>query len=843
MAAAEADSPGTPSWRDTRALAEVYLLVQQAAESRAFDYTAALARLDELAAEHAGHPGVTTMINSGRMALRFGRSALTGDSGAMSRMPGELADFMSELPPQAAGRPEGELLTRITGLLAAQHTDADLTGSFQELADLVGEFPEDHPVRAAFADASADIAGFAALTGDGGRPGDEHLDTFVRHAARPDLSPADRAQAHVQAGMAALWAGRETDPGRIALGIDQLRAAVEAATPADPARPLYLSTLATGLLRRHELTGRVADLTEAAGLLGEARTLAGGPDHALWQKINEVLAQVRRLLGERPDFHREAVEGLRGTVWQALIQPDLTSTTAAVRDAAAEAVDVARQCLIAGDPAAAITALDAGRGLALFAATLTADTGPLAHRLAEAGEPELAERWRNAPADLPADLRREVMTALARHDSAVELLDPPGYAQIQRALTDLDADALVYLMPGQGPQPGYAVIAPAAGPPSYLALTSLNPSSVPEFDNYLSALARRDFDAADRDFDAADRDFDAADRDLGAVDAEPAGDLAARLDEIGRWAWDAAMRQLVEVYLPRLPSHPDRPPRIELVPMGELARVPWQAARRPDGKYALELIALSQVASARMLVRSATEPTVALTPTGLVVGDPDTRIAGSLPAARLEAYAIRQSFYPGARYLGRRPDDSASRSGAGAADEVRAWLTSPDPAAGSVLHLACHGFVETGGARATAYLLLAGGDRLTAEELVTLLADVPDRALALVVLAACRTGLSLNGYDEAYSLGTAFLAGGVRAVLSSQWSVPDDETSALMFMVHRGLRVHGRPAWAALRDAQLWMLDPGRQVPGDMPEPLRDRIAHSDLRAVVAWAAFLHWGQ
>ncbi len=829
VAAADTDPPATAGWRRTRAAAEVYLLVQPAAELRAVDSGAALARLDELAAEYAGDPGLTAMIDSGRMALRFARAAQSGDAGAMTRLPGDLAGYLGRLPPETAGRPESELLTRMAGLLAAQREGVDVTTGFQDLTDLAGTLPADSPVRAAFGEASADIAGFAAIADDeGDRPSDEQLDAYVRHAGRSGLSPADRALLHVQAGTAALWAGRETDPGRLALGLEQLRAAVELAGPADPQRPFYLTTLVTGLVRRHELTSRTADLREAADLLDEARGLAGGPAHVLWQPINEMLGQVRHLLGDRPDFHRAAVEGLRGTVWQALVQPDLTSTTAAVRDASAEAIEVARQCLAAGDPAAAITALDAGRGLALFAATLTADAGPLAHRLAEVGEPELAERWRGTSADLSPELRRDVMTALARHDSAVELLDPPGYAEIQQALTDLDADALVYLVPGEGVRPGHAVLAPAAGPPSYLTLPSLNPSSVPEFDRYLSALARRDLGAPGSDPGGT-----------GSARTGPDGDLAACLDEIGRWAWDAAMRPLIERYLPRLPGHPARPPRIELIPMGELARIPWSAARRPDGRYALELIALSQVASARMLVRSATEPAVPLTPTGLVVGDPD----GSLPAARLEAYAIRQTFYRGARYLGRRPDGSPSRSGDGTADEVRAWLTSPDPVAGAVLHLACHGFVESGGARATAYLSLAGGDRLTAEELVTLLAGVPDRAIGLVVLAACRTGLSLNGYDEAYSLGTAFLAGGVRAVLTSQWSVPDEETSALMFMVHRGLRVQGRPAWAALRDAQLWMLDEDRDVPDDMPEPLRAQIARSDLRAVVAWAAFGHWGQ
>jgi len=839
LALADTDPPATPQWRRTRVAAEILTLVQPAMEMRLTDPAGALARLDKLAAEHAGDPGLLTMIDSGRTALGFARAVQDGDAGAMTRLPGDLAQFLGGLPPQTAGRPERDLLTRMTGLLAAQQSGADVSGAFQELFTVAQTLPVDSPVRDAFAEASADLATFATLGGDDSvRPTDDQLAAFVRHAGQPGINRADRALLHGQAGITALWAGRESDPGRLALGIGQLRSAVELTGPADQQRAFYLGMLATGLLRRHEVAGTAADLREAAGLLDEARAVAGGPHHPQWQMINEMLGQVRRLRGDRPDFHEAPVEGLRGTVWQVLVQPDLTSATAVVRRAGAEAIEVARQCLIAGDPAAAISALDAGRGLALFAATFSASGADgLTGQLIEAGEHELAGRWQAAaaardPAALSADLRREVMTVLARHGAATALLDPPGYAEIQQALTDLDADALVYLMPGEGVRPGHAVIAPAAGPPSFLTLPLLTPESLPDLDKYFSALRRRDLVGAD-----------------GGTEDDTGDDLEARLTDVGRWAWDAGMRPLIETYLPRLEARPDRPPRVVLIPMGDLARVPWQAAQRPDGRYAIELIAISQVSSARMLVRSATFPAVPLTPGGLIVGDPDTLDpqtgveASRLPAARLEAYAIRQTFYPGARYLGRRPDGTSSRSGRGTADEIRDWLATAGPAAGALMHLACHGFVQSGGPKATAYLALAGGERLTAEELVARIAGAPDRALSLVVLAACRTGLSLNGYDEAYSLGTAFLAGGVRTVVSSQWSVPDDATSALMFMLHRNLRVAGAAPWAALRDAQLWMLDPDREIADDMPGPLRDQLAGTDLRAVLGWAAFLHWGQ
>ena len=101
----------------------------------------------------------------------------------------------------------------------------------------------------------------------------------------------------------------------------------------------------------------------------------------------------------------------------------------------------------------------------------------------------------------------------------------------------------------------------------------------------------------------------------------------------------------------------------------------------------------------------------------------------------------------------------------------------------------------------------------------------------------------MTGYDEAYSLGTALLAGGVRSVLCTQWAVPDEETSVLMFMVHHFVHSAGLPAWAALRQAQRWMLDPDREVPADMPTPLRSALDPEKLADVVAWAAFVHWGR
>jgi CHAT domain-containing protein len=160
------------------------------------------------------------------------------------------------------------------------------------------------------------------------------------------------------------------------------------------------------------------------------------------------------------------------------------------------------------------------------------------------------------------------------------------------------------------------------------------------------------------------------------------------------------------------------------------------------------------------------------------------------------------------------------------------WLR---PGTRSLLHLSCHGALGPDGA----YLSLAGRAELTARQLV----EARDRAtIGLVVLAACTTGVPSGSYDEAFSISSAFLAAGAATVFGSLWAVPDDATSLLMFMAHHYLRVEGlRPA-DALHRAQLWMLDPDRQVPPEMPATFAGRVALVDRHDVAAWAAFTHLG-
>lgn len=533
--------------------------------------------------------------------------------------------------------------------------------------------------------------------------------------------------------------------------------------------------------------------------------------------------------------YKAALDALRSTVSSVLLQDGAKAARSAARDAARDAVGAARGCLAGGDPDDVVQALDSSRSLMLFAATETRD---LADRLEAAGHYDLAQRWRLAggselPNRFSGDLRHAVLAALA---AKTGLLDAPSPAETAAALRALDADALVYLVPRDDDGPGFAALVPASGPTSLMVLLSLEIAADFDLEQCIRTLSGRDV--------AQHRDLSPQQRDEEVVQSA---------DALCDLAWRAALGPIVEHYLPTLPEPATgRPRRLILVPLGPLALIPWQAARRHDGHYAIKHVAISLAPSARMLCRSAAQAPVPPSPAGLVVGDPDT--GGPSPrllAARVEAEAIHRAFYRYGRYIGTRADGTPSPSGAGSAQELRAWLQNARPGLGSMLHLACHGVVEAGREDPASYLLLANGDRITAREIVSLLASSglesenrgDGREIGLAVLAACRTDRSIRGYDEACSLGTAFLAGGARTVLSTRWAVPDRATSVLMFMVHHYVTAENRPAWAALHEAQLWMLDPHRKPPPTMPEDLRRQLGRADVARTDAWAGFVHAGR
>ncbi|WP_406166936.1 CHAT domain-containing protein [Streptomyces sp. NBC_00996] len=854
---AETDSSPLPDWKVTSAaLRAADLLVAWQENRPGYSPRAALQELEGYARIVGDTQPHATLIDSARRGLQHLITQADMDPSGAKRLADDIRGFVDGLGPQSP------LLDRGTVMALLQEANAkamrgDHSGAMEKLEELREaslRLPVGDALRAAVDEAWNQLVPFLEMlqtsgTTDGGNVrraqfvnpvGDDHLRMFREMADQPGIPDNERALRLSQLGAAEL--GTDTRQS-VDSAVKHLTEALSVATEHDPRRTYYLMFAGVAHLRRVEMTGDRRDLRTATELLEQAWRQAESSTHALWTTTAMPLAHAYRLAGRNELGRSTALSGLRGHAWSVLLQSTPDEMQATAREAAGDALDTARLCLMDHDPEGAATALDAGRGLILYATTETRD---IEARLTAVGDPALAREWAQAqrshlPDDVPGELRRRVIGALAGVELTADgsptaspargttrLLDPPQPHETRAALRSLGVDALVYLVPGDELN-GAAVVIPADAPSSWFLLPKLNDTGIAAFEAFL-------FDAAQGMEGGDPRTRDSAL--LGARTKAPQA-----LEDICEWAWESAIGPLVERHL-TLPA--DRPARLVLIPVRELARVPWHAARTRsvDGtwRYAMERVVFSYAPSARLLCESAWHDPVPLTAEGLVVADPDP--AGSardLPAARLEALAIKDCFYPNARYVGRLPDGELSQEGSGTRDEVLRWLADPD--GGAMMHLACHGIVEqTTSARDSSYLLLDGGEHLAAERLVRTLGTGPDRGIALAVLAACSSGRSGRGYDEAFSLSTTLLAGRVRSVVSATWSVPDEATSVLMFMFHHFLKEEGLAPADALRTAQLCMV--GRQKPPEaMPGRMRAQLRGHDQSDIASWAGFVHTGR
>ncbi|MFJ6065230.1 CHAT domain-containing protein [Streptomyces tendae] len=614
----------------------------------------------------------------------------------------------------------------------------------------------------------------------------------------------------------------------------------------------------------------IAHTDRAISLLRRVRRLAEGPAHPMWTGVGCLLANALRSRSMMmPQFRTAAaarlgkesreigLAALSGLAWNVLLQSGTGHAMEAGSRAMEETcLDVARWCVLDGELEDAVVALDSGRALMLHAAQVSATVPDMLRQLGQDG---LAEEWRTAgpvppepepgpfggleptsvlrPTGPDVRLRRRVLKVLAASPYRDRLLRTPAVAEITGALRTLGADALVYLVPtgelvlptGRSRTiPGAALIVGADGSLRSVALPDLR----------LDARELTAYQAVGgAGGDPRGRGGGSPRRDAGPV-ATPQSGLpppgAEALDRLCGWAWESVMALLAAEFRGSGDFHGDRPgrprvPSVVLVPLGALGAVPWHAAWRAGGpgrRYALEDLRVSYAPSARTLCEVAGRTPPETGPSGgpaLVIGDP----TGDLGYAGEEAEAIHRVFYPNGTYLDADTADAA---------EVSARLAG---LRGGVLHLACHARVDPG-ERHSAYLDLAAGSSLAAEELIE--GAVRRIAPGLVCLAACWSNVSSRGYDEAYSLATAFLTAGAHTVLGTLWPVPDEETSLLMYMTHHYLRREALPPGQALRRAQLWMLDPQRRVPPEMPARLAVRARYIRPANLVGWAGFTHQG-
>jgi CHAT domain-containing protein len=130
-------------------------------------------------------------------------------------------------------------------------------------------------------------------------------------------------------------------------------------------------------------------------------------------------------------------------------------------------------------------------------------------------------------------------------------------------------------------------------------------------------------------------------------------------------------------------------------------------------------------------------------------------------------------------------------------EQIAASLNEAD-----VFHFAGH-YVANGKSASLSKFLLASGE-LSVDEIM----QKKLSRTRLMILPACETGVErfYNG-EGMIGAARAFLASGVPLVVASQWSVESKATAELMIKFHRFRKLQKLPTIAALRRAQMEMLN------------------------------------
>jgi tetratricopeptide (TPR) repeat protein len=814
---------------------------------------------------HAYRAAVGANLGSS-LAMRFIRSGQVEDVDAArfyldaaAALNGQAGNDVRALMPDAS-----VVIAANRGTLRALES---LRGDAAALDDAVAELeaalvlaPARHPYRSRI---QCDLGFALALRGLSGRATVTDAREATRHAlaALADLGDGHpvRPMALLHASgalIAAAVAAKEKQPIRDAIAFTTR--ALGEVDPRFGERFRFVILLGAAAVALHQKTGDPADLETAIGWLEKGRLeLAGTPSHP---QFAYCLINLARAYHGRPDAGLALETGLtalRARARDLLLQSGTERSLQLARLAAGEAAEVASWCLAEGRPEPAVEALELGRGLILHAATVVA---ALPELLIGIGRPDLAAAWQESaaadretpwdtvsqgqeylamlragpsPLDVPDDVRVRVFAALAGSPAEQRLLSPPTVTEMAGALAETGAHVLVYLVPPLNGGSGHAVLVRAGdsrpancAPAEIVSLRFLGADALEAYSQAHAAMSAEQ----------------TAMEDPEATRSRVVRDWYQSLGDLCEWAWSGAILPI----LSKLREwQVGQPPRLVLIAGSTLSLVPWHAARSGSAeagtvRYALQDAVFSYAASARQLVDAARRPPLALAESPVILGDP----TGTLPQAVLEAQAIHDRCYPSGRYLGGTSSGwPGTVAGEGSPSQILRELPRADRPGASVLHLGCHSWVANSGP-GQSHLVLAEGGKLPVDAILNQAKDRPVSAPGgLVSLAACRSDLAAAEYDEALTLSTAFLAAGAVTVVGSRWEIPDSATSLLMFMFHLRVARYGDSPRDALRLAQLWLLNPDREPPEEMPAGLAQRARRLRLRDITAWAGFVHQGR
>jgi CHAT domain len=814
------------------------------------------ALLDRVASRSA-HPGLVPLLR--RHAEAAGQRRL----GAVLPATPPLAagDFHAGLT--AAAATAALLSARSKRHRSAGARTAEIRRIGGLLREALDRLPDGHPRKPAVRSDLGLVDLDLARPARDGRALDDAVGAVVRAADECPPASAHRPALLLRAAVVlSAHQGSAEISGRLDRGIDLLSGALaEAEQGFHGGRARCLYGLGRLLLTRFGRDGRPQDLTRAVDVLREARTaLNSAPGDGFSVILARAQSQAHRAYGPgnatQRRWSRETAKSVLAAHGRAvLLQTGTARALSVARAAGPDMLRLVRWCIEDGETAAALDALELGRGLVLNAATVAATLPAL---LREVGQSALATEWEAAgPAEAaalsaPDGMRRRVLEALEGGPAEARVLSAPTPAEVGRALRRVGADALVHLVPGEE-GPGHALIVTATGTVETLPLRALNAAAERPLAAYADAL--REFQAAALRVPEPPKPTDPppvrAARDRAERQAAQAQlNWGTALEAVCSWAGEVAMAGVLRWARERRPG---RLPRLVLAPVGLLGVVPWQAARvaGPAGSdHACRLAVLSQCASARQLTEVAARRRLPWDGRHALVVDPD----GS-SVMHEEARLIRSAFYPRATvagavgWLAERDGPWTGPAPLPATPEAVLPLLPGRARPGvAVCHVNCH--AEPGATTAESTLKLSRAHRLAIGELLAAARD-PDAPGGLVVLANCVSDLALSDHDEALTLATALLSAGACAVVGSRWAVVDDRrTSILMYMFHHYLTGHGgadAPLAAgspadALRAAQLWMLDPHRAIPA----ALRGIAVDTPERPFATpriWAAFAHHGQ
>jgi CHAT domain-containing protein len=139
----------------------------------------------------------------------------------------------------------------------------------------------------------------------------------------------------------------------------------------------------------------------------------------------------------------------------------------------------------------------------------------------------------------------------------------------------------------------------------------------------------------------------------------------------------------------------------------------------------------------------------------------------------------------------------------------RIAATSPNLSQYKIIHFATHGFANTTHPELSGIVMSLVDEQGKPLNGFLRLTDIFNLKLAadLVVLSACQTGLGQNVQGEGIvGLTRGFMYAGAQRVLVSLWNVDDEGTATFMASFYRGMWQKGLTPAAALREAQLEML-------------------------------------